>query len=556
MSSQKLKRLTILWIGLLLASCASRVPPNGGSKDTTAPQLIASVPEKGTTNFRGNKVSLSFDEFIELKDGGSGIVISPPMAVPPKVILKGKTVQISFVEALDSNTTYTLTIGKSVTDITEGNAFPETGFAFSTGSNLDSLKLSGNVFDAYSNQPVKDALVMLYNVLNDSLPYKKLPRYFSRTNETGRYLIQNVKQGIYLAVALTDVNANYLLDQPGERIGFQQEPIQIDSSNAAPLNFRIAEESQTRQRLLKKDFSLPGKLTLKYAMALEQQNLKSRSGETIDQYSEFKTGDDSLIVWIPNSKTDSLTLISSTVSAGISRVDTLLFSPGILRRKLNVRTTRNKSDTLLVFTNTLEGGKLRPGQPFVFIPNHPGNLTHPERIFWVIGKDTIAVTEKGSADSTVFQLPFKVPVFSSEKAEIVAMPGAFSDVFGMENDTTKSSFSLYVEDDLGLLDLRILTVQDTVPLILEITDPKGKRLFIRNVTPNEPMVFEGLVPGKYGARLITDTNKDGKWTTGKFLNRKPAETMRYYSGEINIRAGWDLELEWNIDVTREPKTAQ
>ena len=206
-----------------------------------------------------------FDEFVELKDGGTGIIVSPPLINPPDISLKGKSIQIRFKETLDTSTTYNITLGKSVTDITEGNALTEMGFAFSTGEKIDSMRISGNVSDAYTNKPCKGVLIMLYNELNDSLPYKKTPRYFARSDEQGKYIIRNIKKGTYLIFALDDANSNYLFDQPDEKIGFQMNPLVVDTANLESINIRMTLEKQTRQRLLKNTFEQPGKITLKYA---------------------------------------------------------------------------------------------------------------------------------------------------------------------------------------------------------------------------------------------------------------------------------------------------
>jgi hypothetical protein len=316
----------IVFVVLVLGSCASRVQPNGGAKDTKAPKLVSSEPANEATLFKGDKITLNFDEFVELKDGGTGIIVSPPLINPPDISLKGKSIQIRFKETLDTSTTYNITLGKSVTDITEGNAMTEMGFAFSTGAQIDSMQISGNVNDAYTNKPSKGVLIMLYNELNDSLPYKKTPRYFARSDEQGNYTIRNIKKGTYLIFALDDANSNYLFDQPDEKNGFQMNPIYVDTTNLESINIRMTLEKQTRQRILKKSFEQPGKITLKYAVPIEKFNISTQDGTPVNYFSEFKSGDDSLIVWVPKNTTDSLSILCKSSVLGIDRTDTLAFS--------------------------------------------------------------------------------------------------------------------------------------------------------------------------------------------------------------------------------------
>jgi uncharacterized protein (DUF2141 family) len=539
----------IVFLGLVLGSCASRVQPNGGAKDTKAPKLISSEPANESTLFKGDKITLNFDEFVELKDGGTGIIVSPPLTNPPDISLKGKSIQIRFKETLDTSTTYNITLGKSVTDITEGNALTEMGFAFSTGTTIDSMRISGIVNDAYTNKPSKGVLVMLYNEQNDSLPYKKTPRYFGRTNEQGNYTIRNIKKGTYLIFALEDANSNYLFDQPDEKIGFQINPILVDTANLSNNNLRISLENQTRQRLLKKTFELPGKIILKYALPIDKFSIESKDGKLLDFYSEFKPGDDSLVVWVPKTNTDSLTILCKSSALGLDRNDTLSFSNG---RKIKVRAGRNSKvevDTLLSLSTNLENGKLRFGEKLKLTPNRPCKLIHPERIFWVIAKDTINIANTQNSN-TGFSFEYSLPAMNGNTCNMICLPGAFSDIYSMENDTTNIPVTLLTEDDLGLLDFKIQSSELNDPFVIELLDSKNTVAFKQKVKLGESLVFGNLSPGKYTARIIADTNNDERWSNGIFKTRTPAERIFYYSGDITIRSGWDLELEWNLDSSK------
>ena len=120
----------------------------------------------------------------------------------------------------------------------------------------------------------------------------------------------------------------------------------------------------------------------------------------------------------------------------------------------------------------------------------------------------------------------------------------------MENDTTSIPVSILTEDDLGLLDFKIQSSLLSDPLLLELLDSKNKVVFKQKVKLGESLVFENLIPGKYTSRLIVDSNNDELWTNGKFITRKSPEIMHYFSGDITIRSGWDLELEWNLDAPK------
>ena len=62
---------------LLVASCANRVNPTGGQKDTAAPELLEAIPAQRTTEMKEKEIRLRFDEFVQLNDFQGQFIISP-----------------------------------------------------------------------------------------------------------------------------------------------------------------------------------------------------------------------------------------------------------------------------------------------------------------------------------------------------------------------------------------------------------------------------------------------------------------------------------------------
>ena len=145
--------------------CANIVAPTGGVKDSTPPKVIEAKSTKNyQTNFKKQRIELTFDEWIKLEDAFNQVVVSPPLNEPPQVTQYGKKVIFEFgkKEELRENATYTINFGNSVKDLAESNPANKLRFVFSTGAIIDSLTVRGRVIDAITGLPTEGVVLMLY----------------------------------------------------------------------------------------------------------------------------------------------------------------------------------------------------------------------------------------------------------------------------------------------------------------------------------------------------------------------------------------------------------
>lgn len=195
--------------------------PTGGDKDTIPPVVLKTVPELNMTNYKGNSVSLTFNEFVISDEVGTLLLISPPVAKKPVVRTKSKTLTIELGDSLRQNVTYTLDFGDAIADNNEKNPLEDFRFAFSTGPQFDSLMVGGYVLNAGNMEPVAEAMVLLYDEADSVSSFrKKIPKYVARTDEEGFYTFTNLAAGKYRLFALEDADGSLSYNQPGERIAF------------------------------------------------------------------------------------------------------------------------------------------------------------------------------------------------------------------------------------------------------------------------------------------------------------------------------------------------
>ncbi|MCQ2287853.1 MAG: Ig-like domain-containing protein [Muribaculaceae bacterium] len=211
-------------VGLMLYSCANIGSPEGGPLDIMPPQYVKSTPAQGAINVKGNKIEITFDEIVNIKDQQKKVSVSPVQKNPPVIKALGKKVTIEFRDEMLPNTTYNIDFSNAIEDNNEGNPMEGFTFAFSTGDEIDSLQISGLLLRARDLEPMKHVVVGLHSNLEDSafthVPLERI----SRTNDRGQFTLRNLKPGKYHVFALNDMDGNYRMART-EDIAFLDEVI-------------------------------------------------------------------------------------------------------------------------------------------------------------------------------------------------------------------------------------------------------------------------------------------------------------------------------------------
>ncbi len=173
------------------------------------------------TDVKHSSISFEFDEYVVLNNPNSYIFLSPPQAKPPTAKIKGKKVVVSFDQPLDSNQTYSLSLGEAIKDNNEGNPFPPYTHSFSTGDHVDSLFVSGNIVEAATMLPMPNITVLFHTDASDSAIFKVRPRAAAKSDLWGYFTVRNLPADtVYRVYAIEDLNNNNLYDPDMERVAF------------------------------------------------------------------------------------------------------------------------------------------------------------------------------------------------------------------------------------------------------------------------------------------------------------------------------------------------
>ena len=87
--------------------CGQIGMPTGGPKDSIPPRLVNASPALNSVNVKDNKITLTFNEYVDLKEAQTNVLISPLPKKQPSIDFKLKTVTVKLKDTLLPNTTET-----------------------------------------------------------------------------------------------------------------------------------------------------------------------------------------------------------------------------------------------------------------------------------------------------------------------------------------------------------------------------------------------------------------------------------------------------------------
>jgi len=239
--------VVFLWFtSLLYHSCAVIIPPNGGPRDTLAPKLVMASPKDSSLNSKSQKIVLSFDEFVEIKDVMQNVLISPLPTKSPLIDYHLKNIVIKLRDSLEPNTTYSINFGNAIRDVNEGNVFKDYTYAFSTGKTLANGRFSGKVILAETGKVDSSLIVVLHKNMNDTAIYKSNPRYIAKINGQGNFEFNYIEHGEYNAFVLpNEYSKKY--DDSTKLFAFIDSTVSIDN-NTAPSIFYCYQEAKKKEK--------------------------------------------------------------------------------------------------------------------------------------------------------------------------------------------------------------------------------------------------------------------------------------------------------------------
>lgn len=581
-----------LLYGMLLLtviySCANIGSPNGGPYDETPPKFVSSTPVPNQINYTGKKIEILFDELIQIEKPSENVIITPPQMELPVIRSAGKKAVIELKDTLKPNTTYTIDFTNSISDNNEKNVFENFSFAFSTGDIIDTLEVSGVLLNAENLEPMPGITIGLHNNLEDSA-FVKLPFVrTSRTNDKGQFTIRNITPGTYHIFALNDVNRDYKFDQPGEDIAFLdsvivpsfelttrqdttwKDSLTIDTIRTVGytrffpdnIELRLFKEKFERQYMVKPERPDEKYFTLRFNTKLDTVPVpvpinftpedstwyfvqQTEGGTAVNYWLADSTvwKQDTLQVQVSYPKSDSLNILRP-------QTDTVQL---VLRRRPAEKKKKKKKDEPdpIVFLGMQVDA---PSSMDLFDTisvtfNEPVLDINKEMFFLDQKIDTVwnTVDFDFFPDSTnslnyFIRRPWKY----GEEYRIEVDSAAIHSLYGKWNDFFTGEFKIKKEDEYGYLYLNINGVDTTAFVELFSSGDAPVR---KAKVKDGGVLFMDLKPDKYYARIVIDTNGNGVWDTGNYIEKRQPEEVYYSPKMYEIMQNWQVEETWNVNST-------
>ena len=583
-------------VGAIVAACASIGRPEGGPRDVTPPVYVKSNPHPGATRVTGSRITIDFDENVQLDDPGSKIVISPAQHTTPAISANGRRVTVDLRDTLVPDVTYTIDFADAIKDLNEGNVLDGFALDFATGDSIDTLRISGMVLEARNLEPAQGMLVGVYSSFTDTtlttVPFERI----TKTNQLGQFTIRNLKAGNYRIFAVNDVNRDYHWDR-SEDIAFYDTvltpsamTVQVtdtlessegtdsivthDATRFLPDDVLLTWFNEEYKAQYLADHARPEryKINLRFGAPADSLPILKllnthRRGEDISRWSvlEATAGLDTLTYWITDTtliandsllvearyrRTDSLENLSWTT-------DTLrLFMRRTKMKKPKKKDTAEEADTMpkeipSVSLKALTSTVQELNRPLAFSSATP-----------IVTFDTAGVRLETMIDSVWYPLP--------RPALRLARPGdpmkyiadykwdedthyrltidsaSMSDLYGLVNRPFIHEFTTRKLSDYSSIRFVIDGLPAGVPAVVELLSTSDQPVSSAPVENGEALLSY-LTSGTYYARLYVDADSSGTYTTGSVALSRQPEEIYYYPRKISLKQNWDIEQNWNIN---------
>lgn len=581
--------IPVVIMAMILAACASIGRPEGGPRDVDPPVYVKSTPRPGQTNVDNQKLEIFFDENIKVEDASTKIVVSPAQKLMPQIFGNGKKISVELRDSLLPETTYTIDFSDAIVDLNEGNILDGFALEFSTGETIDSLRISGMLFQASNLEPAQGMLVGCYSNLDDSALTTIPMQRIARTNQYGQFTIRGLKEGKYRVFAINDVNRDYKWDR-SEDVAFFDSIVSptvcnievvdtlLNSAGTDSIASRAGVKYLPNDILLTwfnegyqshylKNYSRPDSSRIVVQLSAQPDTMPTleivngkNAGRRIDNTTAILNATlkcDSLEYWLTDRdiiSQDSLLIAlrylhTDTLDNITWTTDTLKFN--YMRKKEKKKKKEEEADTVpqIDFLDFVCDAKSQQelNLGLTFTCSQPIDSIVPGGIRLEIQRDTIwslLASPVLRQDTVNTPLKYKADYLWEEgaKYKLTIDSAAVFGIYGNWNKPSTAEFQVKTYEDYAMV--TFLVPKEIDNFVIELLSSNDVPIMQQPVVDGAA-TFSYIIPGKYYARGFIDANRNGIWDTGNVAQKIQPEEVYYYPKKLEMKKNWEVEQQWD-----------
>lgn len=540
---------TCLVAAVVASRCAVPVAPTGGPPDQQPPEVISMVPENNSVNVSGRSVGITFSEHVDEASFQQALTITPEPAERPDLKWSGRSVEIRFKTAPDTNTTYILTISTRLRDLRGVSLKTPITRAFSTGPMINSGKIRGRVLDPVRGTGQRGVQVYAYATTDvpPNGPLPERPLYTNETDEAGSFEFDYLSNRPYYVIGVADRNNNRRIDNlelvavpPVRSIVADSIGSPVGSPWFAAVLDTVAPEVRRVQSLSDRQIEVRYSEDIRLNGASPRDWIVMDSLETPVDSAQFayQLVDERRSVYLVTAplKSGSYLLRPGAVadSAG-NRASTIPIAFDASGREDTLRArfvSFLPADGEPAPTTLLPG--LRPGLQF----SKPVSSVEASRLVSVQDSSGAAVSYEFAQDEAiehhiVVDQTRRLRSFSVR----VRRPGAADSV-------ATRRYSVLSSRDLGGITAVLVAVPDTAAVRVEARRSRSREpAGVSTATGPGRFTISRLPQGSYGLRIFRDDNKNGVWDAARLFPFTSAEPLFWPADSVRVRPRWDTDLD-------------
>ncbi|MBU1706932.1 Ig-like domain-containing protein, partial [bacterium] len=298
MNATKLGRklgIALAFVGLVV-SCAKMGQPPGGPEDERGPQVEDVFPMPAATNVSQKiEVRVLFDEEVNRRSVVDAVFLSPDPGERVRFYWRGRLLRIRYLDSLNANRTYVITIGSAARDIRGNPISNPFTLAFSTGDHIDQGRIIGQISGEETPQNLN---LWAYSLSKSAMPnpQEDIPEYRTQPNASGAFRFTYLKSDTYRVFAVFDAGRDGFWNPSVDKIGLPSGDMVVTDESQPYLSFKTSffdtSAAQIRGISVKSDKQLVVKFSKRIPLETSFY-LESFSGDTLSITAAYEDIDDS-----------------------------------------------------------------------------------------------------------------------------------------------------------------------------------------------------------------------------------------------------------------------